>query len=167
MASYDYSVSANNNNATYSVVLKPYLNGNGNHCIQTRQPLNYPSGGVNMTGEGDVSVNNATNGTSPINCTLQIKDTTNLYTTTTPYSKADTTVIADGVVTTQDDGDEGAVADGNAAVLQQLTEGRVNDLLARIVANWEGIITDGQTSASASTTATNCPIKNIFLRITV
>ena len=160
--SYKYTVSANNNNATYSVVLKPYLNG-GNHCIQTKETLAAPVGGVNMAAAGDIIVNNATNGTNHINCTLQIKDTTNLY-TGGPYSAADGTAIAGGVVTTQDE-DGGAAAEGIATVLAKITEGRVNDLLARIVANWEGIITGGLGGSAA--TATNCPIKNIFLRITV
>lgn len=161
MAGYVYTVSANNNNATYSVVLKPYLDGS-DHCIATIEALPHPSTGVNMTEPDKIIVNNATNGTSHINCTLQIKDTTNLYTSS--YTADDDRAIADGVVTTQDE-DGGAAAQGDGAVLAQLTEGRVNDLLARIVANWEGIITGGSGGPAVATK--NCPIKNIFLRITV
>jgi hypothetical protein len=168
MATYDYSVSANNNNATYSVVLKPYTTDSSNHKIDIKISLSNPTlsapdyPGVDLSTFGAVKVNNATNGTNHINCTLQIKDTTNLY-TPAGYSTGDNTTIADGVLTSQGDSD-GAVAQG-ASIYDQVTEAKVNDLLARIVANWEGILTTDETGADSGNK--NCPIKNIFLRITV
>ena len=165
MSTYDYSVSANNNNATYSVVLKPYKDGDQKILIKQTLPMTAVGGGANSPPnlyDGVVTVNNATNGTNPINCTLQIKDTSNLY--TSAYSTAGNTPIADGVVTSQVE-DLGPAAAG-ASINSQITEDKLNDLLVRIVANWEGIL---QTDANNSVipVSSNCPIKNIFLRITV
>ena len=159
--SYEYNVSANNNNVTYSVVLKPYDDG-GNSKIDIKKGLANPTGGVDLTNSGAVEVNNATNGTNHINCTLQIKDTSNLY-TGGAYSAGDNTHIAGGVLTSQGDSD-GADAHGSS-INSHVTEAKVNDLLARIVANWEGILTTNHNGAASGNN--NCPIKNIFLRITV
>ena len=162
MATYDYSVSANNNNATYSVVLKPYDDGDQKINIIKGLANPDPTSGVDLNHHGPVVVNNATNGTNHINCTLQIKDTSNLYTGSS-YSAGPNEPIADGVLTSQGDSD-GADAKGDS-IKDQVTEAKVNDLLARIVANWEGILT---TDANGNNTGNNnCPIKNIFLRITV
>lgn len=163
MTNYEYSVSANNNNATYSVVLKPYTTETAGSLIDIELELETPTGGVDLNHHGAVQVNNATNGTNHINCTLQIKDTTNLYTSSN-YSVGNNTSIAGGVLTSQGDSD-GADAKGSS-IKHQVTEAKVNDLLARIVANWEGILTTDQNGADTDTNV-NCPIKNIFLRITV
>lgn len=161
--SYEYTVSANNNNATYTVVLKPYTTDATNHMIDIKKGLENPTGGVDLDHSGAVQVNNATNGTNHINCTLQIKDTSNLY-TGGAYSAGDNTHIAGGVLTSQGDSD-GADAQGSS-INSHVTEAKVNDLLARIVANWEGILTTNADGAYTSNNR-NCPIKNIFLRITV
>ena len=111
--SYEYTVSANNNNATYTVVLKPYTTDATHHKIDIIKGLALPTGGgVDLNHNGAVQVDNATNGTNHINCTLQIKDTSNLYTGAGGYSAHDNTTIADGVLTSQGDSD-GADATGD------------------------------------------------------
>lgn len=158
MTTYSYTVNVKNNNATYNVALQPYLD-NGNYQIDVRESLSTPTGGVTL-GQGSVIVNSATNSGQRINCTLQIKDTTNLN--TIGYTGG----IADGVLTSQND--DASASDNGTSITDRVTDDRINDLLARIVANWDGIVNHEPPAGGPAVEDTkNCPIKNIFLRITI
>ena len=148
--SSDYK--ARNVNSTHSITLRP--SGDGNLQINNDATA-FGAVSNSQTSEGGVTPVSATNGSTHINCTVQIKDTTN---------------IGGGfpvAMTTQEDGQPvGSVAfdDGDTVdIIPQPSGEQWNDMLVRIVAEWNDII---ETNAPQGTLA-NCPIKNIFLKLTV
>ena len=91
---------------------------------------------------------NAINGTTPINCTVQIKDTTNILGTLNNTAGAP--------LTSQADDEQVDATTGDASVdTPALSNNELNDMLVRIVAQWSDMI------------GANCPIKNIFIKLTV
>jgi hypothetical protein len=145
---------ARNVNSTYSINLVPVSAG---VLRLTENP------GPRVTSAAEtatalphsIALVNATNGTTPIKCIVQIKDTTNIR------ANADHTAGAALTSRPVDADTGGAVVDDATLIgiddvtIQTLTANNLNDMLVRIVAEWDDMI------------GVKCPIKNIFIKFTV
>jgi hypothetical protein len=133
---------AQNVNSTYSIILKP----TGVGLLQ----INADAAGMVLnaaTTVDGVTPIFATNGTTPINCTVQIKDTTNII--------GALTNTASSTLTSQPNNEDVNTLTGGGVADKFLTQAQLNDMLVRIVAEWHDMI------------GANCPIKNIFIKFTV
>jgi len=151
---------ARNVNSTYSITLTPTA---GNLKINYDARVNGCVIASNSQ-TNELNVVNATSGGTPINCTVQIKDTTNIL-GNIANNKSE---MITHTLTLQTDGEDknhaaGENQEGNVMELKTgFTKNDLNDMLVRIIAQWHDIMEEVGHDEQK-----NCPIKNIFLKLTV